>query len=226
MKHLIVGRTSALGADLTDVLRERGDTVIGAVRRPVDTLDVRCDVRSDADVASSVEEATRLFGEIDSLIYLPGTAPDGRTEKVSDDQFSDALDVNTTGAFRFAKSVLARDTPCCVTFVGTTNALRGSAGQAAYASSKAALLGLTRSLAAEFGPRGKRVNLVAPGYFSAGLTDALPTSLKERLERGIPIRRFAETREVSNVVAFAASEQSSYMNGSVIYVDGGLGMGH
>lgn len=226
MRHLIVGRTSCLGLDLTEVLGARGDAVVGTSRNPVLGSDIKCDVRSTGEVTTAVLEAERQMGGVDSLVYLAGQAPSSRTEKLEEATFMDTMDINTVGAFRFAKAVLSRSAPCCITFVGTSNALRGSAGQAAYATSKAGLLGLTRSLAAEFGPRDRRVNLVAPGYFSGGLTNALSDAMKGRIEQSIPARRLAKTREITEVIAFAASPASSYMNGSIIYVDGGLAMGH
>lgn len=226
MRHLIVGRTSHLGQDLTELLIQRGDDVVGTSRQADRFADIACDVRSSDDVKNAVDSAAQRLGGIDSLIYLAGYNADMRTEHLSEEHFRNAAEVNMTGAFRFAQCVLSRDAPCCVTFVGTANALRGSAGQAAYATTKAALIGLTRSLAAEFGPRGRRVNLVAPGYFVGGLTDGLSDGFKARLAREIPLRRLARIREISATVAFIAGPESSYMNGSIVYADGGLAMGH
>jgi 3-oxoacyl-[acyl-carrier protein] reductase len=100
----------------------------------------------------------------------------------------------------------------------------GNAGQANYAASKAGLIGLTKSLAREFAPRGVRVNAVAPGFIRTGMTDALSDEVQQQMKAMIPLGRFGETKDVADVVMFLVSDLASYLTGQVINCDGGLVM--
>ncbi|MVU81312.1 SDR family oxidoreductase [Nocardia sp. ET3-3] len=227
MNHLIIGGSSALGRVVVKQLSARGDAIVATSRMP-EPDQVLCDVTSENQVADAIATATARLGSLDSVIYLPGFSADGSSTSLATELMVTSLEINTIGAFRVAREALraAGTHPCALTFVGTTNALRGVAGQAAYTAGKAALLGLARSLAGEFGPRGHRINVVAPGYIDGGLTVGLTPRNREQIERIIPLRRFADMEEIANVIAFVASSKSTYLNGAVIYADGGLAMGH
>jgi NAD(P)-dependent dehydrogenase (short-subunit alcohol dehydrogenase family) len=220
-----------------EVLVARGDSLVGTARSSSnreslddpDTIDIiECDVTDEGQICAAVETARTRLGGIDSLIYLPGVNLDGSSSKVTAGRMTESLAVNVVGAFVASREALvgANTTSCAITVIGTTNALRGVPGQAAYAAGKASLIGMTRALAAEYGPRGHRLNVVSPGYLNSGMATQLPERVRHNIERQIPMRRFAELREVAEVIAFVASDKSTYMNGSVVYVDGGLAMGH
>lgn len=159
------------------------------------------------------------------LVNNAGANRDGLTVKYPLAEFERVLAVNLTGAFLCARAALPAMLKARwgrIVNVSSVVALRGNAGQAAYAASKAGLLGLTRSLAREYGSRGITVNAVAPGYVETDMTSSLPGKVKGGLLEQIPAGRMGETEEIAAAVAFLASEGASYVNGAVLPVDGGM----
>jgi 3-oxoacyl-[acyl-carrier protein] reductase len=139
------------------------------------------------------------------------------------------IQVNLTGnillARRAAKSLM-KNRHGSIIFVGSVLGMSGSAGSSVYASTKSGLIGLTRSLARELGPRNVTVNLVAPGYVNTDMTKDLPKEFKDVVVSQTPLGRIAEPSEIAELVAFLASEKARYITGAIIPVDGGLGMGN
>jgi 3-oxoacyl-[acyl-carrier protein] reductase len=139
------------------------------------------------------------------------------------------VDTNLTGAFRCARRAakgMIRARKGRIILISSVVGLYGSPGQANYASSKAALVGLARSITRELGSRGITANVVAPGYIQTEMTSALPEERQQQYLAGIPAGRFAAPEEVARVVRFLAGPDAAYISGAVIPVDGGLGMGH
>jgi len=146
-----------------------------------------------------------------------------------DADFSEVLDTNLTGAFRVARRAskgMLRLRRGRIVLVGSVVALAGSAGQVNYASSKAGLIGLARSLAREVGSRGITVNVVAPGFVETDMTAVISEARRTEILGSVPLGRLAAPEEVAGVVGFLAGPAGAYVTGAVLPVDGGLGMGH
>jgi 3-oxoacyl-[acyl-carrier protein] reductase len=148
---------------------------------------------------------------------------------MSDEEFDEVIDTNLNGAFR----VLRRATKGMikakfgrVIFIGSVVGLLGSPGQVNYSASKSALVGMARSVTRELGGRGITANVVAPGFIETDMTAALPEEQQADYKKRIPAGRFATPLEVAKVVTWLASDDSAYISGAVIPVDGGMGMGH
>jgi len=148
---------------------------------------------------------------------------------MGEDAFAEVLDTNLAGAYRVAKRAvrgMMRMRRGRLVFISSVVGLYGSAGQANYASSKAGLVGLARSLARELGSRGITSNVVAPGFVDSDMTANLSEERKAAILGAVPLGRYAVPAEVAATVAFLAGPDAAYITGAVIPVDGGLGMGH
>jgi 3-oxoacyl-[acyl-carrier protein] reductase len=149
--------------------------------------------------------------------------------RMAEDDFTAVLDTNLSGSYRVAKRAarsMLRARRGRLIFISSVVALLGSAGQANYAASKAGLVGLARSLARELGSRSITANVVAPGFVSTEMTEALPEERRSEILAHVPLGRYATADEVAAVVRFLAGDDAAYITGAVIPVDGGLGMGH
>jgi 3-oxoacyl-[acyl-carrier protein] reductase len=190
---------------------------------------VQVDVSRTESVDAAFGTIEEAWGKVEVLVSNAGINRDGLVMRMGDDQWSDVLRTNLDGAFH----VVRRATPGMVrarwgriVLVGSVVALSGSAGQANYAAAKAGLIGLTRTVARELGSRGITVNLVAPGPIVTAMTDALSDERKAQMTGQVPLGRFGTPEEVAAVVAFLCSDAAGYVSGTVLPVDGGMGMGH
>jgi 3-oxoacyl-[acyl-carrier protein] reductase len=192
-------------------------------------------VTGRTDVQRMVEAALEHFGRLDILINNAGIARDGLTTRLkedevklmSDEQWDAVLEVNLKGAWLCAQAAaIPMIRQKYGRIVNTASvAVRGNAGQANYAASKAGLIGLTRTLALEWARFGIAVNCIAPGGVKTRMTAAIPETMMAGLLEKIPYRRLAEPEEIAAVHAFLASDQASYITGQVIFVDGGMTIG-
>lgn len=182
-----------------------------------------------ADVADP-EQARRLVeeaGALDILVNNAGLTRDGLIARMPDDDWQIVLSTNLSGAFytcRAAARGMMRRRAGSIVNVTSIVALRGNPGQANYVASKAGLVGLTKSLARELGSRGVRANAVAPGYVTTRLTTELPEELQQQMKTATPLGRFGEPGDIAGAVRFLCSDEASFITGSVLVVDGGLGM--
>lgn len=183
------------------------------------------DVSDENDVKGMFDRITEWNGPPLVLVNNAGVNRDGLTVKYPRADFDRILEVNVTGSFlcsRAALSGMMRARWGRIVMVSSVLGLRGNAGQAAYSASKTALLGLTRSLAREYGSRGITVNAVCPGYIHTEMTASLPEKARERLLSEIPTGRLGDLEEVAAAIGFLVSESASYVNGAVLAIDGGM----
>ncbi|WP_330262082.1 SDR family NAD(P)-dependent oxidoreductase [Streptomyces griseorubiginosus] len=237
---VVTGASSGLGARFALVLASAGATVLAAARRLEKLKEladdnprihpVVCDVSRDEDRVRLMETALDETGRIDVLVNNAGAPGAVRAEDESAEDFAGVLDVNLVAAFRLARLLAEAPVPeggrtRSVVNVSSVLGLVSGAplGGAAYAASKAGLLGLTRELAGQWGRSGVRVNALAPGWFRSEMTDGLFSDERSRrwVERGTMLGRGGEPGELDGALLYLASDASSYCTGQVLTVDGG-----
>ncbi len=196
---------------------------------PAGLAAVRCDVTDAGSVDAAFTQVEADQGPVEILVSNAGITDDTLLLRMSETSFTSVLDANLAGAYRVAKraaSGMLRRRWGRMIFVSSVVGLSGGAGQVNYAASKAGLVGLARSVARELGSRSITANVVAPGFVDTDMTRALPEARRTEILAQIPARRYAEPAEVAAAVSFLAADDSGYITGAVLPVDGGLGMGH
>ena len=180
-----------------------------------------------AAVQAMVQQALDAWGRVDILVNNAGITRDNLILRLTEEDFDAVLDANLKGAFLCCKEAarrMVRQRYGRIVNLSSVVALRGNAGQTNYAASKAGLIGLTKSLARELASRNVTVNAVAPGFIETDMTAALPEAVRAEMAKGIPAGRAGSPEDVANAVAFFTAEQSSYLTGQVLCVDGGMAM--
>ncbi|GAB3594243.1 beta-ketoacyl-ACP reductase [Angustibacter peucedani] len=234
---LVTGGNRGIGLAIAQAFVATGDRVAVASRGgelPAElegssAVAVRCDVTSTESVDAAFSAAEEAHGPVEVLVANAGITKDTLLMRMADDEFTGVVDTNLTGAFRCARRAskgMIRLRRGRIVLVSSVVGLYGSPGQANYASSKAGLVGLARSITRELGGRGITANVVAPGFVQTDMTAALPEAQQQAYLAAIPAGRFATAQEVADVVRFLGSDAAAYISGAVVPVDGGLGMGH
>lgn len=230
---LVTGGNRGIGLETARAFAARGHRVAVTYRReaPVEdgVLTVRCDVTSGEEVDAAFATVEAELGPVEVLVSNAGITADQLLLSMKEDAWASVLDTNLTAAYRVARratSKMIRARWGRMIFVSSVVGLTGSPGQTNYAASKAGLVGFARSLAREIGGRGVTCNVVAPGFVTTDMTDALPESRRQEILEQVPLKRMATPAEVAATIAFLASDEAGYITGAVVPVDGGLGMGH
>ena len=229
---LVTGGNRGIGLAIASAFVAQGDRVAVAHRAggaPDGMFGVACDITDPATVDSAFAAVEAELGPVEVLVANAGITDDTLMLRMSEEQFSRVVDTNLAGSWRCAKRAatkMMRARWGRMIFVSSVVGLYGSAGQTNYAASKAGLVGLARSIAREMGSRNITANVVAPGFIETDMTAELPEARRAEYLKAIPAGRFATTEEVAGAVTWLAGDAAGYVNGAVIPVDGGLGMGH
>jgi 3-oxoacyl-[acyl-carrier protein] reductase len=191
------------------------------------TLALAADVTKSSDCERLIAETLRIFEKLDILVNNAGITRDNLLLRMKEEDFQAVMDVNLKGSFLMAKAVsksMLRQRSGRIVNIASVVGQSGNAGQANYSASKAGLIGLTKSLAREFASRQVLVNAVAPGYIRTAMTDGLKEESKARLLEMIPLERLGSGADVAKAVLFLAGEDSPYITGHVLAVNGGIYM--
>jgi 3-oxoacyl-[acyl-carrier protein] reductase len=186
---------------------------------------VELDVRDGQSVEAAVASAVARAGGIDVLLNNAGITKDARLQKMTEEQFDSVVDVNLKGVWLCTKAVaplMIERQGGSIINVSSVVAASGNFGQTNYAATKAGVIAMTKTWARELGPHGIRVNAVAPGFVATEMVRSVPAKVVEMLEEKTPLRRLGQPDEIANIYAFLASDEASFITGSVIAVDGGL----
>jgi gluconate 5-dehydrogenase len=243
-RALLLGGHGELARAMAAALADQGaDVALAARKLPqcellaeeiasgfgIRTMALPCDISNETQVKAAIAEVQDRFGRIDILVNNAGASWSGAPEDIPLSGWSKIVDVNLTGAFvaarEVARGMLERGKGVII-FVASTGGLTSFTPDRAqivpYTTTKAALIHLTRDLAAQWAQRGVRVNAIAPGQMRSGLTLTVPPEAIERIRADIPMKRLGDPRELAAAVAFLASDGASYLTGQTIVIDGGL----
>jgi len=188
---------------------------------------VRFDVSKGDEVSEAISSIVSEFGQLDILINNAGITRDGLIMRMKDEDWDAVLRINLKGTFlctREAVKVMSKKRYGRIVNIASVVAFMGNVGQANYSASKAAIVGLTKTVAREYASRNITVNAVAPGFIQTAMTDVLPEKVKEELKKSIPMARLGTAEDVTNAVIFLCQPASGYITGHTIHVNGGMYM--
>lgn len=238
MNALVTGATGGLGGAMARALHAQGAVVAisGTRREALESLAAEmgdrvhvlpCNLGDAAQIEALVPDAEKAMGQLDILVNNAGITRDGLFMRMKDDDWEQVLAVNLTSAFRLSRACLRGMMKrrfgriiSITSVVGVT----GNAGQGNYAASKAGMIGMSKSLAAEVASRNITVNCVAPGFISSPMTDVLNEKQKEAIMGTIPAGRLGEGQDVAAAVVYLASREAGYVTGQTLHVNGGMAM--
>ena len=232
---VVTGGNRGIGAAICRRLADAGHRVVVASRSGIGPDDcvlmgaVAMDVADAASIADGLSEIEDTYGAISALVANAGITKDNLLMRMSDEEIDTVVQTNLSGSIRLCRGVargMIRAKAGRIVLISSVVGLLGSAGQVNYAASKAGLIGAARSLARELGSRGITVNVVAPGFVETDMTADLDEGRRDEILSAIPLGRYADVDEVAACVEFLVGPDAGYITGSVIPIDGGLGMGH
>lgn len=193
----------------------------------IEILFEKADVSKYEECEKMVKNTIDKLGRIDCLVNNAGITKDNLIMRMKEEEFEKVININLKGTFNMTKNVvpyMMKKRSGKIVSISSVVGIAGNAGQSNYAASKAGIIGFTKSIAKELASRNIYANAVAPGFINTDMTEVLPDNVKENINNQIPLKRMGSPEEVANVVYFLGSEQSSYITGQVINVDGGMVM--
>lgn len=213
--------------DINDKMFEDNDIVDKIKAQGVEAEVFICDVSDYAQVEAAVKAVKERFGSIDVLVNNAGITRDGLMARMSEDQYDTVIAVNQKSVFnmmKFAGNIMMRQRSGKIINLASVAGLYGNPGQINYSATKAAIVGMTKTVAKELGSRGVTCNAVAPGFIKTPMTDKLTDEQRSAMLAQIAMKRYGTVDEIAGVVSFLASEDASYVTGQVIEISGGLSM--
>ena len=238
--ELITGATRGIGKQIAITLAKQGYNIALNYRKEneelentkkeieeigVQVLAVKGDVANFEDCEKFVKQTIERFEQIDVLVNNAGITKDMLLMRMKKEDFEQVIDTNLVGTFNVTKNVvpyMMKARSGRIINISSVVGISGNAGQTNYSASKAGIIGFTKSLAKEIASRNILVNAVAPGFIETNMTDVLKDDVKQEIAKNIPLKRMGTAQDVANVVKFLASDDSSYITGQVINVDGGM----
>ena len=237
---LITGATRGIGKQIAITLAKQGYDIalnyrsendsLNDLKNEIESYNVKCfavqgDVSNSEDCENITKQVINEFGKIDVLVNNAGITKDMLFMRMKQEDFKQVIDVNLIGTFNMCKNVsqyMMKARSGRIINISSVVGISGNAGQANYAASKAGIIGFTKSLAKELAGRNILVNAIAPGFIETDMTNVLKDDVKGKILEQIPLRREGTPEEVANVVKFLSSNDSSYITGQVIQIDGGM----
>lgn len=239
---LVTGAGKGIGCEVAKTLASYGATVVLNYAHSKDAAEevakeitaqggkavtYGCDVADFNAVGEMMKAVAKEQGSIDILVNNAGITKDNLTMVMSEEDFDAVINTNLKGAFNCMRHVtrqMLRQKSGHIISISSVVGLTGNAGQINYSASKAGVIGMTKSLAKELGAKGITVNAVAPGFIDTDMTRALSDDVKEQIFAQIPLKKFGNTKDIAETVAFLASDKAAYITGQTISVDGGMHM--
>jgi 3-oxoacyl-[acyl-carrier protein] reductase len=210
---------------LSGTRRERLEVVAGDLGERAHVLP--CDLGDSEAVAGLIKQAEEVMERVDILVNNAGLTRDNLSMMLKDEDWQAVIDVNLTATFRLSRSavrgMMKRRWGRIINITSVVG-VTGNPGQTNYAASKAGIIGMSKSMAAELATRGVTVNCVAPGFIATAMTDGLPDAQKEKLLERVPIGRLGEPDDVAFGVVYLASEEAAYVTGQTLHINGGMAM--
>ncbi|HEX3335798.1 MAG TPA: 3-oxoacyl-ACP reductase FabG [Jatrophihabitans sp.] len=225
---LVTGGNRGIGLAIAQAFAAAGDRVAVTHRGsgpPGDLFGVQCDVTSAEQVDAAFGAVEAEYGPVQVLVSNAGMTDDTLLLRMSEDSFGSVIDANLTGAYRVAKRAaqgMLRARGGRMIFISSVVAFVGAPGQANYASSKAGLVGLARSIARELGSRSITANVIAPGFIDTDMTAAMTAARRDEVLGNVPLKRYGTPDEIAAAALYLASDGAAYVTGAVLPVDGGV----
>lgn len=206
--------------------KEAADRVVAEIEAyNVKGLAIQCDVTKSDEIKKMIEEIENHFDAIDVLVNNAGITKDNLLLRMKEEEWQQVIDVNLTGVFLCTKAVIRKmmkQKHGKIVNIASVVGVTGNAGQANYSASKAGVIGFTKSIAKEVASKNIHVNAIAPGFIETDMTAVLSEDIKNGLMESIPLKRYGKPEDIANLVVFLSSNQSNYITGQVIKVDGGM----
>ncbi|HEY8263296.1 MAG TPA: 3-oxoacyl-[acyl-carrier-protein] reductase [Methyloceanibacter sp.] len=235
---LVTGASGGIGAAVAKALHAQGANVAisGTRKEKLDALAkelgdrvhvLPCDLRDRAAVVKLAEEAEKTVGQVDILVNNAGITHDNLFMRMKDEEWDDVINVNLNSVFVLTRGILRgmmRRRYGRIVNIASISGVFGNPGQANYAASKAGLVGMTKSLAREVASRGITANAIAPGFISTPMTDALTPKQVEMIAAAIPAQKFGRPDDIASAVVFLSSQESGYVTGETMHINGGMVM--
>lgn len=239
---LVTGASRGIGREIALELAKQGANVVvnyaGSEAKANEVADeikalgkeafaIKCDVSNLEEVSVMVKETIERFGKLDILVNNAGITKDNLLMRMKEEEWDDVININLKGVFLCTKAVtrqMMKQRVGRIINIASIVGVSGNPGQANYVAAKAGVIGLTKTTAKELASRNITVNAIAPGFITTDMTDKLTDELKAEMLKQIPLARLGEPKDIAKMTAFLASDDSSYITGQTLHIDGGMVM--